>query len=385
MLIWDYWPGREGGAQRQCRKLTRALAALGVECAVLTQRYSRRAPPTEDDAGARIVRLGRLAPLFEIGLRWRARGLKPTVPWLWLGRLSFAGAAAGWLRREAPGLDALHAHESHWLGGFAAWLGAGAGLPAVCKEATYPPLPRVGRDVPLAGRWRAWRLRPHFIAQHAAAAEALAAAGVPRERLHVIPNGVELPAETARPRAGGEVLCVSNFRQGAAWKGFDVLLGAWARVARARPEARLTLLGAGDSAPWQALAQRLGCVGSVRFAGFAPDPAAYYRQAAVFVLPSRIEGLSNALLEAQSWGLPAVVSDIPGYGAAIRDGENGLTTPAGDEAALAAALLRLIGDANLRARLGAAARARAAAEFDIRRVAAATLALYRRLAEERRP
>ena len=123
---------------------------------------------------------------------------------------------------------------------------------------------------------------------------------------------------------------------------------------------------------------------TVDFIGYRTDLADWIRRAAVFVLPSRHEGISNALLEAQGAGVPAVVSDIPGNRAVVVDGETGLVVPAGDAEALARALIRLLSDPDLRRRLGAAARRRMEAEFGIAAVARQLSDLYGRLAAERR-
>ena len=89
-----------------------------------------------------------------------------------------------------------------------------------------------------------------------------------------------------------------------------------------------------------------------------------YESAGIFVLPSRYEGVPNALLEAMSFGLPSIVTDAsPGPLEYIVDGENGLVVPAGDVHYLASAIIRLTESRELRNRLGDSARARIA-EFD---------------------
>ena len=99
------------------------------------------------------------------------------------------------------------------------------------------------------------------------------------------------------------------------------------------------------------------------WAGQVQDPAPWYRTARIFALPSRYEGTPNALLEAMAAGLAVVVSDASaGALEFVTDGETGLVVPAEDDRALAAALRRLIGDGDLRRRLGDAARRRIARE-----------------------
>src|SRR5262249_22320327 len=100
-------------------------------------------------------------------------------------------------------------------------------------------------------------------------------------------------------------------------KGFDRLLQAMPKVVAAFPDATLTILGSGplDEA-LHTQAHRLTLSRSVTFAGFQMNPWRYFRHADLFVLPSRREGFSNALLEALALGIPAVAFDCPG---AIRE------------------------------------------------------------------
>ncbi len=112
-------------------------------------------------------------------------------------------------------------------------------------------------------------------------------------------------------------------------------------------------------------AERLGVAGRVDWHGVVTDPHAFYHTANFFVLPSRVEGTPNALLEAMSCGLPVIVSDgAPGPLELVEDGVTGLVVPVNDAAALAVALRRLASDGELRSRLGEAARARVS-EYDL--------------------
>lgn len=147
-------------------------------------------------------------------------------------------------------------------------------------------------------------------------------------------------------------------------KAQDVLLEAFATLARDHPDVRLCIVGEGE-ALWalKARAGELGVVGRVEFAGTVADVDARYRAASIFALPSRHEGAPNALMEAMSHGLPCIVSDAsPGLRDLVKNEREGLVVPVDDAAALAQALDRLVRSPDLRARLGAAAQARIRAE-----------------------
>jgi len=401
MLIWSYWPGHEGGAERQCSRVVEAMSPQGIEFVILTSLYSWRAGTVEHRDSGQIVRLGILAPI-EYSFR---RFVTPVVskivalffsrirstqiaqiivfwlmlPVVWCARLSFIIALMRWFGKNAKHVSIIHVHESDWLAGVAAWIGENEELPVVAKVATGQALPELGYDVPFRRYWRSRRWRCHFLAQHHGHIVDLKNDGIPQERISVVPNGVVIPVRTADPEKSLPCLYVGNFSQGAHWKAFDVLIKAWALVHNHNPNARLEMVGAGDIDCWRRFAATLGCESTIMFRGMVPDPSLYYLSASMFILPSRTEGLSNALLEAQSYGLPCVVSDIPANLEVVRQGENGLIVPVGNAELLADSILKLLEDPQLRSRMGRAGRERISSSFSLTATAQRLLDVYRRL------
>ena len=142
-----------------------------------------------------------------------------------------------------------------------------------------------------------------------------------------------------------------------AQKNQALLIRAFAKV----PDRgdRLIIYGEGElREALTALVRELGLEGRVLLPGLSRDVAEDIRAAKVFVLSSDYEGMPNALLEAMALGLPCVATDCPcgGPAAVIRDGDNGLLIPVGDEQALTAALASLTWDFDAREQLGRAAR-----------------------------
>ncbi|GAB3646139.1 glycosyltransferase family 4 protein [Ramlibacter alkalitolerans] len=119
--------------------------------------------------------------------------------------------------------------------------------------------------------------------------------------------------------------------------------------------------------------------GLVRWLGHVDDMPALFHSADAVILPSYREGLPKGLIEAAACGLPLVTTDVPGCREVVTDGVDGLLVPARDAVALARAIARLHDDASLRARLGAAARAKALREFDEQSVISRTIGVYREL------
>ena len=113
--------------------------------------------------------------------------------------------------------------------------------------------------------------------------------------------------------------------------------------------------------------------------GVVAEVERYYRAADAFVLPSAVEGMSNALLEAMAQGLPCIGTRISGSEELIEHGVNGLLVPRDDPSALSAALREILNDATLRRKLGRAARQTVEKSYTIESVAQCYLKLYEEL------
>jgi glycosyltransferase involved in cell wall biosynthesis len=210
------------------------------------------------------------------------------------------------------------------------------------------------------------------------------------DRVRVIPFGIE-PARWRPTAAVLERARALRAEHGAAplvlfvgrmvrYKGVDVLLRALAQT-----NARAVLVGCGPMFDeWSRLARSLGLRDRVIFIGeVAHDElAASYHACDMFVLPSvsRAEAFGFVQLEAMACGKPVISTRVPsGVPWVNRDGETGFTVPPDDVGALRDAILKLASDSALRARMGAAGRARVDAEFTAARMRGAVEAFYREL------
>jgi glycosyltransferase involved in cell wall biosynthesis len=214
------------------------------------------------------------------------------------------------------------------------------------------------------------------VANSHAAARRLALEGVPARKIAVVPNGVDLQPlwPKSAPVGGRTIIVVANLRPE---KGHDVLIDAAAHVLHRFPDARFEVVGDGpERGRLTALAAARALSRSFSFLGHRDDVAARLGSSDIFVLPSRSEAFPNAVLEAMAAGLPIVASAVGGIPELIDDGRSGLLVPAGDPAALAERLCRLLADAPLAVRLGEAARAKAEAHDSFDRMVASFESLY---------
>ena len=261
--------------------------------------------------------------------------------------VNFARAA----RRETREADLVHAH----------WLPSGAvalatGKPFVVQ--LWGSDVELARHAPRLARQVLRRARVVVCPSHALAEEARTLGA---HEIAVIPSGVELPTEVGDEADPPEVLYAGRLSPE---KGVLELVEA----ARG-----MNLVVAGDGP----LRDRV-----LQARGFVPpeELARLYARAAVVVCPSHREGFGVACLEAMAHGRSVVASAVGGLLDLVVDGETGIHVPPGDVPALRAALERLLGDRELRQRLGEAGRRRAAEHFSWDAVTGRTVELYARYA-----
>jgi glycosyltransferase involved in cell wall biosynthesis len=183
------------------------------------------------------------------------------------------------------------------------------------------------------------------------------------ERLALLPNPLPgAPAPSVDSGTANAIGFISVARL-VPQKGLDVLIDALPRLSGPAAAWPVTLVGDGPERDrLQAQVKDLGVSDQLRCLGFRSDPERFLADAAVFVLPSRFEGMPNALLEAMASGLAVIVTDAsPGPLEVVEPGVSGMVVPSDDPIALAEAMESLAADPERCRRMGAAARARIAA------------------------
>ena len=202
----------------------------------------------------------------------------------------------------------------------------------------------------------------------------------------VVENGIDVLAyDPASDRAAAKrhvgldpgrrhIICIARLHP---VKDHAMLVRAFARVAGAMPDVDLVLAGDGElRATLQAQVAAAGLEQRVSFLGVRRDVPDLLRAADVFALTSVSEGASITVLEAMASGVPSVLTAVGGNGELVRDGVEGLLVPRHDDEAAAQALMRILGDAALRTKLGAEARHRALSTYQLDRTVARYGELY---------
>jgi glycosyltransferase involved in cell wall biosynthesis len=297
------------------------------------------------------------------------------------------------LRRER--VDVLHAHQ------YTPFFYAMAGrLPTIRPPILFTEHGREHPDYPRRKRILFNRVmlrrRDRVVAVGDAVRHALVAnEGIPDRRIEVIYNGIDAHRFAGHYRDRAEVRrelglgtaepVIVQVARLDHLKDHQTALRCLARVVRETPAARLILVGDGpEEAAIRTQVEQLGLVRSVMFLGLRRDVARLLQAADLFLLSSVSEGIPLAAIEAMCAGLPVVSTQVGGTSEVVCDGQTGLLTPAGDDASLAAAILRLHWNPDLRRRLGENGRLRARTFFSEDQMARKYLAHYEQMQLSRR-
>ena len=219
---------------------------------------------------------------------------------------------------------------------------------------------------------------------------------LPREKIHVIPNGIDLKAlppfaldrRAAREAAGfpTDRRLVAHAGRLEPQKDFPTFLRAAGMVAAEIRDVDFLVIGEGsERAALEALAQQIGLGARVRFLGLRHDVPRILGGVDVLALTSIFEGFPNVVLEAMAAGAVAVATDVGGCRELVASGETGFLVPARAPAAVAASVLRVLRDPALGRRLASAARRRVETTFGVQLMADRTARAYLELLRAKLP
>ncbi len=353
MIIPSFYPAI-GGAETQARVLAKMLKSWAVDVRILTRRPRGTAGGQASAPDLNGVPVLRLASFKNITI----------------DSLNFL--LAGFWRLLLNGRGSIyHAHAVGSAGWLAVLAGRLLGGRSIVKLRTHPD---VYEKTYASGpsRWqfeRLIRMADCLLVVNNQVKNWLVNRGIPPGKILYLPNSVDTEVfSPAQPRQKEQIreelgipadkLVVLYVGRLSEVKGVDILLGAWALL----PEDLQRTTGlwiVGDGPERQNLerqAHQAGISSSVVFTGMRDNVVDYYHAADVFVLPSRAEGLSNAMVEAMACGLACAASAIGGALDLIVDEQNGCLYEPGNCTGLASRLVLLVNNSELRASISQRAR-----------------------------
>jgi glycosyltransferase involved in cell wall biosynthesis len=350
---------RHGGAERVGLDLAREQRALGADASVICLQELGELLPAFEAAGVPVRRLAGGPGPGVLRTAWRLarllRELDPTVVHTHNGAPQIAAGLGQRLRHwRRAGTTLIHTEHGR-------------------LHDTRPALLQLRRWT--AGEFDA------IVAVSADARAQLLDYGIHgASGVDVIANGVDVarfgPPTTGRATPAFQIVHVGRLD---AIKGQDVLLAAMPAIRHAIPQVRLTIVGDGPTrAQLEIQTRSEGIDDIVEFVGAAMDIRPYLRSANLFVLPSRSEGISLALLEAMASGVPVLATDVGGNREVIGSDEFGTLVPAEQPALLAQGAITLLQCPDLATRRGIAAQRQVQLHFGIERTVSSYASYYHR-------
>ena len=333
-----FWP-LVGGAEVVMANLGAEFHQRDISCQILTAQWQANWPTEFVHREVPVVRL---------------RNPKQRI---W-GTFRYLSSLARWLKDHADQIDIVYVSMLKHDAYMATKICRQQGIPVVLRaegggdtgDCHWQTTARFGLSIR-----RRCKTATAVIAPSQAVAEELLAAGYPTDNLHLIPNGVALPAKPAEnsQQLARQALAEANQDLVAAPeepvvvytgrldrnKGLYDLVKAWPEVTKRWPRCHLWLVGEGPDRDrlFQQI-KDLDLQGQVVLPGVFDDVEEVLRAANLFILPSYFEGLSISLMEAMAHQVPVIASNIPGNNDIIQSGVNGCLVPAGNVSAISQAI-----------------------------------------------
>jgi glycosyltransferase involved in cell wall biosynthesis len=365
MIIHQFRPVA-AGAELQAERLAIKLSGLGHSMGVLTQLRTPNTPGEETLEGVSIHRVP-----FSLAYWVRRNGVVGTFRYLVKNRHKY---------------DVLHVHQAF---GHAVVAVVAARL---LRKRCIIKIACAGEygDLHVFSKFRSFD-RALRVLHHADAVVAISTEveqellqwGFSPERILRIPNGVDTQyfSRTVSPPSREKIRFALVGRRHPQ-KGIDVALEAAKLLQEGGLAGKFEILLYGVDYPefdYLGMAERLGVSGAVRFLPFQNDMIDVFQSVHCLILPSRGEGLSNALLEAMSMELPVIATSVSGTVDVVTDGEDGILIPPECPDALAKAMTAIIRYPELARALGKNARSKVECSFSLDFVASQYAALYESL------
>ena len=379
-----------GGAERQAQLLAKRLIEKGVTVNLVTGWWKFGTSRKEMIDGIRI---------FRNFCFWGMFGIKSHRMIRMLGGITYAISLGLYLFLRGRAYDIIHVHQFLYPAFVSVLMGKKVlKKPVLVKSASSGITSDIERfrQLPLGCFQVNFLLKEldDLVAVSKATGKDFKEIGYLESRISYIPNGVEVPA--IREKIYTQMTRVITITRLSEEKGVDILLKAWAEVVREEKNLKLLIVGDGSlESGLKTLSHSLGIVESVDFVGAVQDASSYLMDSDLFVLSSRSEGMSNALLEAMSYAIPCIATNVGGNTEALGEEEkeipkgeyviakNGLLINPDDVKGLTEALLFFIRNQNEREEIGKRGRIHVRGNYSIDLIVDQYIGLYQRILDRR--
>jgi glycosyltransferase involved in cell wall biosynthesis len=373
-----------GGAEKQAQLLAKELIEKGLEVALVTGWWRINTLPTERIDGIKVIRNFSCWGMFGI------RGIRS------FGVLAYMASLGAYLLAQGKHYDLIHVHQVLYPAFVSVFFGKGLlNKPVLVKSASSG----ITSDIKQLRRYPSGNFQLKYlvkkmdclVATNKVSEREFIEIGYPESRIVYIPNGVKISSQGKGTYTSLRTVVTSA--RLSREKGMDILIKAWAQVVQHEKCLKLLILGDGPLASeLRNLSKALNLTNSVYFLGTVQDVFSYLKEADLFVLPSRTEGVSNALLEAMDQGIPCIATDVGGNPEALgkRDSKevlvgqyvlakNGVLVRPGDVQGLSSAILYFIQERGVREKMGRSGRQYIRENYSIDLIADRYIALYQRM------
>jgi glycosyltransferase involved in cell wall biosynthesis len=398
MILTNLPPMQMGGAEMQAMKLCRQLLVMGFDVKVIT--WGKIWHPKKGEYnGVPYTRLRSLINLVSDlpSLLKKKKSSSPTKidyddklevttemnSKVWSGmilryRLVYLNCLQ-YLYFKRSSFDILHVHMMEWPSFVAVRLGKKLGKQVLVKDSTMNGIFNLLRYPDGLQKQKEVADYAYFVAMTKMIRNNLLKGSVPEQKITMIPNGIEIFAPSSTTKTWSQkVIFVGNLTQQPA-KGIDILMLAWQEVINDFPDVTLQIVGEGDLEAYEKHAETLSIHHAVSFPGKQRNIGQLLMNADIFVLPSRREGMSNALMEAMVRAMPVVVTDVSGNQDLVEHGISGLIVPPANATELASAIKQMLRDPEKAIQMGKNAYRSVSEKCDIKKVAAEYGALYNKI------
>jgi len=376
-----------GGTERQAKLLAQTLRGKGVKVSILTGCWRFGTAHYEEIDGI---------PIFRNFACWGMFGIKGVRTLSGLIYMFTLGLYLFMHRRE---YDIIHVHQALYPAFVSVFVGKQIlGKPVLVKTASSGETSDINglKRFPLGSFQLKYLLKEMelLVAVSKVSAKEFEQLRFPKERIVNIPNGVEVPKEDRT--SYDQVIHAITTARLSREKGVDILLKAWKNVFKEEKTLKLAIIGSGPlEEEMKKMTQSLNIGESVEFVGFVSNVDTYLKNADMFILASRTEGMSNALLEAMSYGFPCIATNVGGNGELLggEDKEiplgeyviarNGLLVNPDDVKGLSEAILYLVRHKEERAELGRRSRTFIKENYSIDSIAGRYISLYQFMLNKR--